>query len=94
MIQKNPNKGSEAGNMADIKLVIKIPEEIYKNAKDGLLCGNETIVDAIKNGTPTVDAIPRSVLEEIKADIDVYLFLNEFGSDYRSDVRKIIDKHI
>ncbi len=38
--------------MADIELVIKIPEDMYKNALNDLLCGSETLVNAIKNGTP------------------------------------------
>ena len=38
--------------MADIELVIKIPEDMHKNALNDFLCGSETLVNAIKNGTP------------------------------------------
>ena len=35
-----------------------------------------------------------TAIEEIKADIDNYLIQEGFGSEYRSDVKRIIDKHI
>ncbi len=35
-----------------MKMIIDIPEQIYQNAKDDMLCGSEIIVDAIKNGIP------------------------------------------
>ena len=34
------------------------------------------------------------VLQEIRQDIDKYLYDNEFGSDYRADVARIIDSHM
>lgn len=33
-------------------------------------------------------------LQEIRQEIDKYLYDNEFGSAYRADVASIIDKHI
>ena len=33
------------------------------------------------------------VLDKIRAEIDQYLFQNEFGSAYRKDVSQIIDKY-
>ena len=33
------------------------------------------------------------VLDKIKAEIDQYLFQNEFGSAYRKEVSQIIDKY-
>ena len=38
--------------------------------------------------------IDKSVIEDIKAEIDLYLFQNEFGAEYRKEVSQIIDKHI
>ena len=35
-----------------MKIVIEIPEQIYENAKNGLLCGSPILTEAIKNGTP------------------------------------------
>lgn len=35
-----------------MKLTIDIPEKIYLNAKEDLLCGENILVKAIKNGTP------------------------------------------
>lgn len=34
------------------------------------------------------------VLDKIRAEIDQYLFQNEFGSEYRKEVSQIIDKHM
>ena len=34
-----------------------------------------------------------SVLDKIRAEIDQYLFQNEFGSAYRKEVSQIIDKY-
>ena len=38
--------------MADIELVIKIPEEIYQSVKTDMWCGSPTVGHAIQNGTP------------------------------------------
>lgn len=35
-----------------MQIVIDIPKEMYKSALNGYLCGSETLVNAIKNGTP------------------------------------------
>ena len=35
-----------------MQIVIDIPKEMYINALNGYLCGSETLVNAIKNGTP------------------------------------------
>lgn len=35
-----------------MQMVIDIPKEMYKSALNGYLCGSETLVNAIKNGTP------------------------------------------
>ena len=40
------------------------------------------------------DGIRSLHLERIKADIDMYLAIEGFGSEYRNDIKQIIDKHI
>lgn len=35
-----------------MQVVIDIPKEMYKSALSGYLCDSETLVNAIKNGTP------------------------------------------
>ena len=35
-----------------MQIVIEIDEHLYNNAVNDLLCGNELLVFAIKNGTP------------------------------------------
>lgn len=35
-----------------MEIVIKIPKQMYLNAKAGMLCGSDSLVNAIKNGTP------------------------------------------
>lgn len=35
-----------------MKIVIDIPKQMYLNAKKDMLCGSDTLVSAIKNGTP------------------------------------------
>lgn len=32
--------------------------------------------------------------EKVKAEIDAYLVVEEFGTAYRQDIRAIIDKHL
>ena len=68
--------------MAYIELVIKIPEEMYKWVNDVNKFfddyGTSDFIDLVKNGTPLpkghgrlidADAIPLSVIEDIKAEI-------------------------
>ena len=49
-----------------MQIIIEIPDEMYQNAKQDMLCGSEIIVNAIKNGTPLPehygDLIDRSEL--------------------------------
>lgn len=35
-----------------MEIVIKIPKQMYLNAKAGMLCGSDVLVNAIRNGTP------------------------------------------
>ena len=63
-----------------MKLTIDIPEKIYLNAKEDLLCGGDILVKAIKNGTPheTITEFAdrckecgrEKVLDKIRAEID------------------------
>ena len=60
-----------------MELIIDIPKKIYENAKEGLLCGSEITVNAIKNGTPLND-----VLQEIRQEIDdICVFDNVYKND-------------
>ena len=101
-----------------MRLIIDIPEQMYINAKTGFLCGGEILVNAIKNGIPqeTVTefadkcrecgkfAVPKSVIEDIKAEIENTGILSSVdiktgetlyeGLCRYSDVLEIIDKHI
>ena len=70
--------------MADIELVIKIPEQMYLNAKSDTLCGAGILVNAIKNGIPreTVTEFAdrcrecgrEKVLDKIRAEIKAIAF--------------------
>lgn len=83
--------------MADIKLVIKIPEDIYKDIIETRFIydeDNEIVADVIKNGTLLDD-----VLNKIKAEI---LLIDKNVKDVRTDghcfftadeIFEIIDKH-
>ena len=63
-----------------MKLTIDIPEKIYLNAKEDLLCGADILVKAIKNGTPheTITEFAdrcrecgrEKVLDKIRAEIE------------------------
>ena len=63
-----------------MKLTINIPEKIYLNAKEDLLCGGDILVKAIKNGTPheTITEFAdrcrecgrEKVLDKIRAEIE------------------------
>ena len=81
-----------------MKLIIDIPEEMYKNIKSGLWCGNNIISNAIEIGTPIPDNATVCDIEQIRAEI-------EHEADYQdayidADVAKglymaleLIDKH-
>lgn len=66
-----------------MKLIIDIPEEVKADIDNGVIRQNiDKIYIALANGTP---------LDDVKAEIDQYLFQNEFGSEYREEVSQIID---
>ena len=94
-----------------MRLIIDIPEQMYINAKTGFLCGGEILVNAIKNGIPqeTVTefadkcrecgkfAVPKSVIEDIKAEIESerkYPFRTYEEDEGLRIALAIIDKHI
>ena len=67
-----------------MKLIIDIPEEMYKNIKDGMWCGNNITSYAIENGIP---------LDKIRAEIvEVQKEYQEYGWAY-DDALEIIDKY-
>ena len=43
---------------------------------------------------PTVDAVEREKIDKAIEEVDRYLFEHEFGSDYRKDVKEILNKII
>lgn len=43
--------------------------------------------------TITEQEIVKPYLDKIRAEIDLYLFQNEFGAEYRKEVSQIIDKY-
>lgn len=55
--------------MADIELVIKIPEKIYESVMDGTYCG--TLYQELKNGTPLSKGHGRiGDLDKLEKEID------------------------
>ena len=62
--------------------------EYVKSIKDNL--------DSVEHNLEQIKAeyIPKSVIEDIIAEIMQYMFINGFGSEYQDDMRKIIEKHI
>lgn len=65
-----------------MKIVIDIPIEQYNEIVYNDI---DKLRKIIKNGIP---------LDDIKAEIDTYLQNEGFGSEYRNDIKQIIDNHI
>lgn len=67
-----------------MQIVIDIPEQMYLNAKAGMLCGSDSLVNAIKNGTP----LPKGHGRLIDGDVFVKVIKelrsewNARGTDY------------
>ncbi len=64
--------------MADIELVIKIPDHLYKLLKDFPSDSNETTIEnvlmkAVENGAPIPDNATVCDIEQIRADIALKL---------------------
>lgn len=89
-----------------MKLTIDIPEQIYLNSKADLLCGEDILVKAIKNGIPHENVTEfadrcrecgrEKVLDKIRAEI---ADLDNADYDYEgyykavTDALQIIDKY-
>ncbi len=58
-----------------MKILIEIPEEMYKTVKDGLWCGNEIVRYAIEHSTPILDNATNG--DVIKALYPNRTFFNE-----------------
>ena len=54
-----------------MQIVIDIPELMYKNAKKDMLCGSETLVNAIKNGKVIEQLPPVSVAEKVGCWVEI-----------------------
>lgn len=98
----------ESQKSENIKLVIKIPKQMYLNAKTDMLCGSKIIVNAIKNGIPheTVTEFAdrcrecgrEKVLDKITAELKSVKEKWWYGVDNDcfmklSDVIAVIDKY-
>ena len=70
-----------------MRLIIDIPEEMYKTAKDGMWCGNHTIGQAIANA---------KVFEQVREEIE-QLWKKEpcaIKHGCLDEVLEIIDRHL
>ena len=67
-----------------MKLIIDIPDYEYRQIKEVYEKNDivENTYSYIYHGTP---------LDDVKAEIDQYLFQNEFGLEYRKEVLQILD---
>ena len=90
--------------MADVELVIKIPEEIYESCKREYEETDDLIIDtftfAIANGTPSYTDVLDKIRAEIDAQIDIYdtPFEIDGGMDVSvckglNKAKEIIDKY-
>lgn len=91
--------------MADIELVIKIPERIHYGIEKGITVNgsqaSQILIDAVKNGTPLPKGHGRlgdlSVLDKIRAEIENDWQLKKYpSSPFSCGLRhaiEIIDKH-
>ena len=70
-----------------MRIMIDIPEQMYKNAKEDMLCGSETLVNAIKNSKvqePCEDAISR------QAAIDIIQNWLDFDAGYSDGEKNVM----
>ena len=68
----------------------------YTEAEQEVMCRACDIGSCIEliEDMPSVTPQPKAdTLDKIRAEIDLYLFQNEFGSEYRKEVSQIIDKY-
>lgn len=78
-----------------VKLIIEIPEEPYKEIKEGIILRNFCIMaTAIQNGIP-LDDVLAEIREEIKAlDEGITSYEHDDPWIYKREALEIIDKHI
>jgi len=69
-----------------------LTKEDYEKLSDAELENTMSVTFQTPQGRQ-VKYIKCEVLDKIRAEIDQYLFQNEFGSEYRKEVLQIIDKH-
>ena len=85
-----------------MKILIEINNDIYEHAKETSEDSRDEFaaMRAISNGKPLNNDpvlncwIEKDVLLKISAEIDRYLYQNEFGTEYRKEILQIIDKYI
>lgn len=85
-----------------MKILIEITNDIYEHAKETTEDSNDEFnaMRAISNGKPINNDpvlncwIGKEVLLKISAEIDLYLYQHEFGTEYRKEILQIIDKYI
>lgn len=85
--------------MADIELVVKIPEEMYNHIKNGGNIGASLLIEnAIKNGTPLPKGHGRLIdADELKkyyphdADWEYPVSTNEYVNETIDDAQTIIE---
>lgn len=68
---------TEFKRFADENNIVPVSKEIY----------SQMISDSVKY------AKIKEVLQEIRQEIDKYLYNNDFGTEYRNDIQRIIDKY-
>ena len=78
--------------MTTKKLIEQLDDIVPKKPKsDWSTYQRQVVNEAIR----TLEQEPAfdKILDKIRAEIDQYLFQNEFGSEYRKEVSQIIDKY-
>ena len=64
---------------------------------DNFGVAGQVVEDSMRNmlgEIPTADAVEREKIDKAIEEVDRYLFEQEFGSDYRKDVKEILNKII
>lgn len=72
-----------------MKLVIEIPEEVYNNAKNDMLCGSILLVNAIKNGKPLPKGHGRlGDLDALQKEVSSWGMNDYEPSDFIDEINK------
>lgn len=85
-----------------MKIMIEITEDVYEHAIESSEDSRDefTAMRAIENGRPLNNDldlncwIKKDAILKMSAEIDRYLYQNEFGTEYRKEILQIIDKYI